>query len=65
MSNGDMFKLRLSENILVSLCVLGGYYGNGSDRERQLKEAGYDPEEIQDCVNDLYDVFKKWGVEFG
>lgn len=60
-----MFKLKLSEDILVSLCVLGGYYGNGIERERKLKEAGYSPEKIQNCVNDLYKVFKKWGVKFG
>lgn len=60
-----MFKLKLSEDILVSLCVLGGYYGTGAERERMLKDAGYNPEKIQNCVNDLYKVFKKWGVDFG
>lgn len=65
MNNGDMFSLKLSENILVSICVLGGYYGTGEERKQLLKEAGYEPREIQECVNDLYKVFKKWGVNFG
>lgn len=60
-----MFRLKLSEDVLVSICVLGGYYGTGEERKRLLKESGYNPDRIQSCVNDLYKVFKKWGVDFG
>lgn len=64
MNNGDVFGLRLSEEILVSLAVLGGYYGNGEERKKKLEQDGYNAERIQKCVDDLYKVFKKWGVKF-
>lgn len=63
--NGEMFRLKLSEEILVSLSVLGGYYGAGQERIDGLRSDGYDPDQIQKCVNDLYRVFEKWGVKFG
>lgn len=63
--NGEMFQLKLSEDILISLSVLGGYYGTGQERIDMLRSDGYDPVRIQKCVNDLYKVFKKWGVNFG
>lgn len=33
--------------------VLKGVWGNGEDRIKRLKEAGYDPDQIQKKVNDL------------
>lgn len=36
--------------------VLQGKYGTGMERVRLLTEAGYDPEEVQDKVNELYGV---------
>jgi hypothetical protein len=32
--------------------VIAGKYGNGADRVKALKAAGYDPEEVQDAVNE-------------
>lgn len=63
--NGEMFQLKLTDEILVSLAVLGGYYGTGRERIDWLRSDGYDPDRIQKCVNDLYTVFEKWGVKFG
>ena len=33
--------------------VINGKYGNGNERRNALAEAGYDPDEIQDLVNDV------------
>lgn len=46
----------------VAMQVINGMYGNGYDREQSLKAAGYDPVQIQNCVNDILkyiDVVKK------
>ena len=43
----------LSEKLSVVDDVIHGKYGNGSERRDALKEAGYDPDEIQDLVNDV------------
>lgn len=37
--------------------VIKGEWGNGEKRKQLLKEAGYDPEAVQKCVNDL--LYKK------
>lgn len=34
--------------------VILGKYGNGEERVKKLKEAGYDPKEVQDAVNRSY-----------
>lgn len=34
--------------------VIRGLWGNGSDRKRRLRIAGYDPEEIRKLVNKMY-----------
>ena len=33
--------------------VIAGLWGNGSDRKKKLKEAGYDSKEVQNKVNEL------------
>ena len=37
----------------VAYDVIDGKYGNGDDRIRRLRAAGYDPFAIQQIVNDL------------
>ena len=36
--------------------VVRGEYGNGTERVKKLEEAGYDPESVQDMVNECYAV---------
>ena len=35
----------------VARDVIAGKYGNGEDRKRALRDAGYDPGEVQRIVN--------------
>lgn len=43
----------VSANYIVALDVLDGKYGNGEERVKKLKAAGYDYETIQRLVNGL------------
>ena len=43
-------------NQLVVSEVLQGKYGNGSDRVKRLTDAGYDAEEVQKKINELYGI---------
>lgn len=39
--------------------VIAGIWGDGKDREKSLKKAGYDPKEIQKMVNDILNTPKQ------
>lgn len=52
--------IRIPETIAVAIEVINGTYGNGDDRKKALKRAGYDYTKIQHCVNDLMPIFNKY-----
>lgn len=52
--------IRIPETIAVAIEVINGTYGNGEDRKKSLKRAGYDYAKIQHCVNDLMPIFNKY-----
>lgn len=52
--------IRIPETIAVAFEVINGTYGNGDDRKKALKRAGYDYTKIQHCVNDLMPIFNKY-----
>ena len=52
--------IRIPETIAVAIEVISGTYGNGEDRKKSLKKAGYDYTKIQHCVNDLMPIFNKY-----
>lgn len=57
----DDFKLlSIPEIVGVAFLVLAGYYGNGDERVQKLTEQGYDYDKVQDCVNDLYNIVKRY-----
>ena len=41
--------------------VIAGQFGNGEERNEKLRKAGYNPTEIQTCVNELYPILNKYG----
>lgn len=43
----------VSKEMIIAQQVLDGKWGNGDERVRRLKAAGYDPAKIQALVNDL------------
>lgn len=56
----DVNIIRIPETIAVAIEVINGTYGNGEDRKKSLKRAGYDYTKIQHCVNDLMSIFNKY-----
>jgi hypothetical protein len=52
--------IRIPETIAIAIEVINGTYGNGEDRKKLLKQAGYDYTKVQHCVNDLMPIFNKY-----
>ena len=52
--------IRIPETIAIAIEVINGTYGNGEDRKKSLKRAGYDCTKVQHCVNDLMPIFNKY-----
>lgn len=50
----------LPATIAVAILVIGGQYGNGTDRVKRLKADGFDPAKVQKCVNDLLPIIKRY-----
>lgn len=50
----------LPSTVAVAILVIGGNYGNGSDRIMRLKADGFNPVEVQKCVNDLLPIIKRY-----
>lgn len=50
----------LPTTVAVAILVIGGNYGNGSDRIKRLKADGFDPVKVQKCVNDLLPIIERY-----
>lgn len=50
----------LPTTVAVAILVIGGNYGNGSERTRRLKRDGFDPVKVQKCVNELLPIVKRF-----
>lgn len=50
----------LPTTIAAAILVIGGQYGNGTDRVKRLKADGFDPVKVQKCVNDLLPLVKRY-----
>ena len=53
--------VNLPQTISIALLVIAGQFGNGEDRKARLTKAGYNPTEVQKCVNDLLPILSKYG----
>ncbi len=51
----------LPQTVCVALLVIAGQFGNGEERKEKLRKAGYNPTEVQACVNELLPVLNKYG----
>lgn len=56
----DISIIRIPKTIAVAIEVINGAYGNGEDRKKSLKSAGYNYTKVQHCVNDLMPIFNKY-----
>lgn len=45
----------------IAFEVLSGKFGNDEERIKNLKAQGYDANLVQNCVNDLVELMKKYG----
>ena len=50
----------LPTTVAVAILVIGGNYGNGTDRTKRLKADGFDPVKVQKCVNELLPIVKRY-----
>lgn len=58
----NSFKLVSFPTIIgVAILVIAGCYGNGEERVYRLEAEGYDYNRVQDCVNDLLELYEKYG----
>ena len=48
--------INLPQTVSVALLVIAGQFGNGQDRKQKLEKAGYNPQEVQRCVNALLPI---------
>lgn len=51
----DPAALKPADPVVVGAILAGGY-GNGPERAARLRAAGYDPEDVQNKVNELYAI---------
>lgn len=52
--------IELTPVVSIAMEVIAGKWGNGEERIRKLKSAGYDYEKIQRCVNDLIAIGERY-----
>lgn len=53
--------INLPATVSAALLVIAGQYGNGEARKNKLKKAGYDPNKVQNCVNDMLKILERYG----
>lgn len=46
--------------VAVAILVIGGHYGNGTERTKRLNADGFDPAAVQKCVNELLPIIKRY-----
>lgn len=54
------YMMEVPEIVSVAFRVMSGEFSTGSDRVNALVAAGYDPNQVQKCVNDLVEYLQKW-----
>lgn len=60
MENKYAYMLNLPPIVAIALSVLAGEWGIGEERKSALIKAGYDYNKVQNCVNDLCELFNKY-----
>ena len=60
MNNSAIINIDTDFTVAVMTCL--GYYGNGIERVEALELLGFDSEKIQNMVNDIFPIMKKYGV---
>lgn len=53
--------LNLPSTVAVAFAVLANKYGVNEERKQLLEKAGFDYATVQNCVNDLLKLMRKYG----
>ena len=53
--------INMPEYVSVAFLVIAGQFGNGEERKKKLFASGYDSTKVQNCVNELLPIIKKYG----
>lgn len=53
--------INLPSTVSTALLVIAGQYGNGAERREKLKKAGFNPNSVQACVNELLKIMERYG----
>lgn len=53
--------LNLPATVAVAFAVLANKYGVNEERKQLLEKAGFDYATVQNCVNDLIKLMRKYG----
>jgi Cpl-7 lysozyme C-terminal domain. len=53
--------VNMPQTISVALLVIAGQFGTGEERKTRLAKAGYNATQVQNCVNELLPILKKYG----
>lgn len=57
----DVHAINLPQTVSVALLVIAGLFGDGEERKNRLNKAGYNPNVVQSCVNELLPIINKYG----
>lgn len=60
MNENKLWKLAIPETIYAAFLVMMGEYGTGENRKSELVKDGYNPERVQECVNDMVKMRDKY-----
>lgn len=52
--------LKIPQTIAIAIEVINNVYGTGEERKKALESCGYDYDVIQNCVNELFPIWKKY-----
>lgn len=61
MENEIAYMLNLPTTVAVAFAVLANKYGVNEERKQLLEKAGFDYATVQNCVNDLIKLLRKYG----
>lgn len=53
--------IKIPQTIALAIEVINDVYGTGEERKKALEKCGYDYNEVQACVDELFPLFKRYG----
>lgn len=57
----ESYLIELTPVVSLAFEVIAGKYGIGEERKKALEKMGVDYNKVQNCVNDLITLMRKYG----